>query len=70
MQTTDSICPTVRTVPARASTTCATSGPTPCARVHSSVPRRRSTRAFSAGQLACEEYARAAVDARNTGVWL
>jgi len=70
MQTIDSTCRTVRTMTARTSTTQVVSGPTPCTRRPSRVPPRRSTRAFAAGQLACEEYVRAVIEARTTGVWL
>jgi hypothetical protein len=34
------------------------------------VPPRRSARAFTAGQLAREDYARAVIEARTSGVWL
>jgi hypothetical protein len=70
MQTIDSTCPTVRTMSSRTSTTRLGSGATPCTRRPSRVPPRRSTRAFTAGQLARDEYVRAVIEARATGVWL
>jgi hypothetical protein len=70
MQTIDSTCPTVRTTSRRSSTTRIASGATPCARRPSRVPPRRSSQGFTAGQLAREEYVRAVVEARTTGVWL
>jgi hypothetical protein len=70
MQTIDSTRPTVRSVPSPLAATRITSNATPCTRVPSRVPRRRSTRAFTTGQLACEDYVRAVTEARTTGVWL
>ena len=70
MQTIDSTYPTVRTLRSRPSTTRAATGTTPCTRRPSRVPPRRSTLVFTAGQLAHEEYARAAIEARASGTWL
>ena len=70
MQTLENTCPTVRTRSSRTFTTQVVSGATPCTRRPSRVPPRRSTRAFTAGQLARDEYVRAVIEARATGVWL
>ena len=70
MQTIDSTCPTVRTLRSRPSTTRAADSTTACTRRPSQVPPRRSTRAFTDGQLAYEEYARAAIEAHASGTWL
>jgi hypothetical protein len=69
MQITDTTCSTVGTPP-RTSITRPVPGTTPCTRRPSRVPPRRSARAFTAGQLARDEYARAVIEARSTGVWL
>ena len=70
MQTIDNTYPTVGTVRSRPSSPRAADGATPCTRRPSRVPPRRSTRGFTAGQLAREEYARAAIEARASGTWL
>jgi hypothetical protein len=70
MQTIDKPCPTARTLRSQPSTTRAAAGTTPCTRRPSQEAPRRSTRVFTAGQLACEEYARAAIEARASGTWL
>ncbi len=66
----DTTCATVRTVPSPRSATRTTSDTSRCTRGSVPVPRRRSARAFTAGQLARDDYALAVIEARSTGVWL
>ena len=73
MPMTDSSCPTATTFPSRRSSTETAPGAPTCMRRPSRVPRRRSTptvTAVTAGELAREAYARDAIDARTTGLWL
>ena len=70
MQITSGTCPTVRTTSSRTSAPRVVPAATPCTRRLSPAPPRRSSRAFTAGQLAGEEYVRAVIEARIAGVWL
>ena len=70
MPTIDTTCSTVRTLPSRPTATVIVPQASRCGRSQVSAPRRRSRRPFTAGQLACEDYARAVFEARVTGAWM
>jgi len=66
----DTTCTTVRTIRSRPSSATRPIGTTVGARRATRVPPRRSARVFTTGQLACEDYVCAVVEARARGNWL
>jgi hypothetical protein len=70
MQTIDTTSSSVPTQPTRPAATRRIIGETGCTRPPSWVPPRRFARAFTTGQLARDDYVRAATEARTSGMWL
>ena len=66
----DTSCATVPTSRRRVPATPMIPSAAACTRRPSPAPPRRSTRVSTSGQLARDEYARAVVEARLSGVWL